>query len=508
MEDYRIANPKPLYILLNTILLGLVFFLVIWIFPFTTSTPLTKYWQPYLLIYTPISFIFGIAFRKYHSYHKREVNDVLKSILKADLVATLITCIVFITMPSLKLSINALFLFVGMLLIVEYLVVMGYFWMKNAVNVEHHVQSEITDRQVALREDYQLDKQTTENVENLIFQNSGKKTLEKLKEKTKLNYANTLVVSTTTIFNISNLQDNRFSTIINLSRANDIRSINEFFIAVLDKLPYDGTFVGCYLSKSQYKKNFLKKYPWGINYILYSFVYLFRRVFPKLGFTREMYFWFTSGRHRILAKSEIYGRLYACGFEIENEFRADKLDFFIAKKRNKPIRNEIINYGPIIKLNRVGKNGKIFRVYKFRTMHAYSEFLQPYIYERNKLQEGGKFKHDIRITSVGHFMRKYWLDELPMLYNLLKGDMKPVGVRPLSRQYFSLYSEELQQKRTKVKPGLLPPFYADMPKTLEEIQTSEMKYLTTCEKKGTFITDISYLFKIFINIVFKKARSH
>ncbi|MCL2597414.1 MAG: sugar transferase [Paludibacter sp.] len=507
MEDYRITNPKPLYILLNAILLCIAFFLVIWFFKFTTSAPLTKYWQPYLFIYTPISFIFGIAFRKYHSYRRRELNDVLLSILKADLVATVVTCVVFITMPSLKLSTNALFLFVGVLLLVEYIVVMVYFWVKNAVNVEHRIQHEITDHKVRMHRDYKLDKQNTEKVESLINKNSGKKTLEKLIEKTKLNYANTLVLSTTTIFNISNLPDRRFSTIINLARSNDIRSINEFFIAVLDKLPYDGTFVGCYLSKSQYKKNFLKKYPWGINYILYTFVYLIKRVFPKLGFTREMYFWFTSGRHRVLAKPEIYGRLYACGFEITNEFRADKLDYFIAKKRNNPIRTEIINYGPIIKLNRVGKNGKMFRVYKFRTMHAYSEFLQPYIYERNNLQEGGKFKRDIRITSVGHFMRKYWLDELPMLYNLIKGNMKLVGVRPLSRQYFSLYSKELQQTRTRHKPGLLPPFYADMPKTLDEIQASEMKYLTRCEKKGTFITDFKYLGKIFVNIVFKQARS-
>jgi len=507
MEDYRITNPKPLYFLLNVILLGIVFFLVIWIFPFTTSTPLTKYWQPYLFIYTPISFLFGIAFRKYHSYRRREVFDVLTSILKADMVAFVVTAIVSFTIPHLKLSINALGLFVGALLILEYLVVMGYFWVKNAVNVEHHMPHEITDQQFALHEDYQLDERTAKKVENLISQNSGKKTLEKLKERTKLNYANTFVLSTTNIFNISNLQDNRFSTIINLSRANDIRSINEFFIAVLDKLPYNGTFVGCYLSKSQYKKNFLNKYPWGINYFLYSFVFLFKRVFPKLSLTREMYFWYTSGRNRILAKPEIYGRLYACGFEIAGEFRADKLDFFIAKKRKKPIRTEIITYGPIIKLHRVGKNGKMFRVYKFRTMHAYSEFLQPYIYQKNDLKEGGKFKRDIRITSVGHFLRKHWLDELPMLYNLIKGDMKLVGVRPLSRHYFLLYSKELQQKRIAHKPGLLPPFYADMPKTLEEIQTSEMKYLSQCEKKGTFITDLKYFRKIFVNIVFKKARS-
>jgi lipopolysaccharide/colanic/teichoic acid biosynthesis glycosyltransferase len=105
-------------------------------------------------------------------------------------------------------------------------------------------------------------------------------------------------------------------------------------------------------------------------------------------------------------------------------------------------------------------------------------------------------------------MRRCWLDELPMILNLLKGDMKLVGVRPLSKHYFSLYSPELQALRTKVKPGLLPPFYADMPKTLDEIQASELKYLNMCIKRGALITDTIYLWKIFVNIVFKRARSH
>ena len=165
-------------------------------------------------------------------------------------------------------------------------------------------------------------------------------------------------------------------------------------------------------------------------------------------------------------------------------------------------------YGSLVKLNRVGKDGRKFQVYKFRTMHPYSEFLQQYIYERYSLQEGGKFNHDIRVTTLGRFLRKYWIDELPMFINLLKGDMKLVGVRPLSKQYFSLYSPELQELRVKFKPGLLPPFYADMPKTLDEIQESEMRYLRKCEQQGVFRTDWHYFWRIIYTIIFKRARSH
>jgi lipopolysaccharide/colanic/teichoic acid biosynthesis glycosyltransferase len=93
-----------------------------------------------------------------------------------------------------------------------------------------------------------------------------------------------------------------------------------------------------------------------------------------------------------------------------------------------------------------------------------------------------------------------------MLINLLKGDMKLFGIRPLSKQYYNLYNEELRERRIKYKPGLVPPFYVDMPKTLEEIMESEKKYLDLYDK-NPFLTDWKYFWKAFQNIVFKKARS-
>ncbi len=91
-------------------------------------------------------------------------------------------------------------------------------------------------------------------------------------------------------------------------------------------------------------------------------------------------------------------------------------------------------------------------------MHPpYSEYIQQFVYEKNRLEKGGKFKDDFRVTTLGKFLRKFWLDELPMLINVLKGDIKIVGVRPLSSHYYNLYSEELKQYRIKFKPGLIPP---------------------------------------------------
>ena len=140
-------------------------------------------------------------------------------------------------------------------------------------------------------------------------------------------------------------------------------------------------------------------------------------------------------------------------------------------------------------------------------MHPYSEYIQDYVYGLYRLEEGGKFKNDFRITSWGAFSRRVWLDELPMLLNYLRGNMKLVGVRPLSRQYFSLYNKDLQERRIRYKPGLIPPFYYDMPTNLDEIQASELRYLDAYDKHP-LRTDTRYFFRSLINIVFKKARSN
>ena len=144
--------------------------------------------------------------------------------------------------------------------------------------------------------------------------------------------------------------------------------------------------------------------------------------------------------------------------------------------------------------------------YKFRTMHPYSEYLQQYVYDLAGLQKGGKIEDDFRVTTWGRFMRKFWLDELPMLYNWIKGDLSIVGVRPLSFHYLELYDAELRELRKKVKPGLVPPFYADLPGTFEEICDSERRYIRAFLERPVR-TQIVYFWKSFVNIVVRGARS-
>jgi lipopolysaccharide/colanic/teichoic acid biosynthesis glycosyltransferase len=345
------------------------------------------------------------------------------------------------------------------------------------------------------------------NISSSILREPGLPVYEYLSSYISLESEKTMVMMTKTAFNVYALSDNYFNSIVNLGRINDIQRINKFFIAVNLKLPEGGTFIGCVETKGARKERIMKKFPKGIAHLYYVFDYIFKRIFPKLPITKNIYFKLTAGRNRVISRAETLGRLYSCGFRVIDERKILGKYYFVAEKIREAEFDQEPSYGPICKMKRFGKNGKMIHVYKFRTMHPFSEFLQQYVYEKNNLQPGGKFKNDFRISTLGRFMRKYWLDELPMLVNLFKGDLKLVGVRPLSTQYLSLYSSELKSRRLNHKPGLIPPFYADMPKTLDEIMNSELKYLQQYEK-NPLLTDIKYLGKALKNILFDNARSN
>jgi len=344
-------------------------------------------------------------------------------------------------------------------------------------------------------------------MKDLIVRETSEDAYKYIAKYVETNSPNSLVTSTATAFNIENQFTKSFKSIVNLKRVNDMRYVNKVFEAVNFKLEDGGHFIGNVETYSLRKQRILKKYPPIINWGVYTLDFMVKRVSPKVWGLKKIYFFVTRGQNRVMSKAETLGRLYSCGFEVVDEELIDNRLYFLVKKIKEPVFDYNPTYGPLIRLKREGKDGKMIRVYKARTMHAYSEYLQEYVYKQNALQEGGKFKNDFRITTVGRILRKFWLDELPMIINLLKRDLKIVGVRPLSNHYRSLYPEEFQQRRKKYRPGLVPPFYADLPKDLEEIIDSERRYLDAYDKHP-FITDWKYFWKAFVNIVFKKARSN
>ncbi|ASW43547.1 sugar transferase [Clostridium isatidis] len=123
---------------------------------------------------------------------------------------------------------------------------------------------------------------------------------------------------------------------------------------------------------------------------------------------------------------------------------------------------------------RIGKDGKPFNIYKFRTMVSNAEKLGAQI-------TVGK---DSRITRVGAFLRKYKIDELPQLFNVLKGDMSLVGPRPEVPKYVELYTEE-EKKVLEVRPGitdLASIRYSDENDILGKVENPEEYYINVIMK--------------------------
>jgi len=151
---------------------------------------------------------------------------------------------------------------------------------------------------------------------------------------------------------------------------------------------------------------------------------------------------------------------------------------------------KVSSKGPaIFKQKRAGKNGNPFVFYKFRTMIADTDPFGP----------SPKSGRDPRLTKVGRILREYSLDELPQLFNILKGDMSVVGPRPLYLSQIPEWSER-QKKRLLVKPGLtgLAQISGRGELTREEKLELDIKYVETAGFSADVkiaLATIAYVFK-------------
>jgi lipopolysaccharide/colanic/teichoic acid biosynthesis glycosyltransferase len=238
-------------------------------------------------------------------------------------------------------------------------------------------------------------------------------------------------------------------------------------------------------------------------YFLYLF--LLRRFIPKLFLIKHLPFLKTL---RIYSQAEIMGRLHYNGFKIiEFDKLANNLHYFFASREDFP-NSHFVQEGLLIHLRRIGKSGKKFKVYKFRTMHPYSEFIHEYMIENHGFNEKGKINNDFRTSGWGVFLRRTWLDELPQLINVLKGDMKIFGVRPVSESYFKTLPPEFQFIRNQQKPGCIPPYLVfSNGSTKDQVVEAEKIYLKKCIGNKTFWIDLKYTLVAINNILLKGKRS-
>lgn len=161
--------------------------------------------------------------------------------------------------------------------------------------------------------------------------------------------------------------------------------------------------------------------------------------------------------------------------------------------------------GPVFYMQeRIGKNLQPFRIFKFRTMYTDAD-------KKGLLTVGGR---DPRVTSFGYFLRKYKLDELPQLFNVVFGEMSLVGPRPEVKRYVDMYSAD-QKTVLEVKPGITD--YAsieyanenellgkaDDPEKMyvEEIMPAKLDLNLKYVREQSFLVDLKIIFRTALKIL-------
>jgi len=153
------------------------------------------------------------------------------------------------------------------------------------------------------------------------------------------------------------------------------------------------------------------------------------------------------------------------------------ISILIIKKMGSPI---------LFKQKRPGKNEKIFSIYKFRTM------------TNEKDKEGNLLPDEQRIVGIGKFIRSTSLDELPQLFNVLKGEMSFVGPRPLLIEYLDLYNDN-QKRRHNVKPGITG--WAQVNGRNAISWEQKFDYDVWYVENQSFLLDIKILWLTFLKVV-------
>lgn len=167
---------------------------------------------------------------------------------------------------------------------------------------------------------------------------------------------------------------------------------------------------------------------------------------------------------------------------------------------------KVTSKGPIFfSQKRVGKNGELFEMYKFRSMVVNAEELKENLEDQNEMSGPMfKIKDDPRVTKVGKFIRKTSIDELPQLWNILKGDMSLVGPRPSLPKEVEQF-DNWMFKRLSVRPGLTCYWQVSGRNNIdfEDWMKLDVKYVD----ERNFWIDIKLIFKT-IFVLFGDKNAH
>lgn len=162
--------------------------------------------------------------------------------------------------------------------------------------------------------------------------------------------------------------------------------------------------------------------------------------------------------------------------------------------------------GPVFfKQERVGRNGDLFNIIKFRSMCTDAERLQKELDKQNKIKDGMMFKmdDDPRVTKVGRFIRKYSIDELPQLFNVLRREMSLVGTRPPTVSEVEKY-ERKHRRRISINPGITGMWQVSGRSDILDFETV-VELDTQYIDQWTFMLDMKLLMKTVVTVISRKG---
>jgi len=523
---------------LNRLLLCLIdigifstaFLIVAWIKPATVRIYIPNYWRPmamFLVIWISVS-LFG---HKYKTFKERRYSSILSAIISASFISI---AIITIAMFSFKQMTYSRLIVLGTLVFatsIEIFVSWAYYYSRKFILQDPDFAATGLMTHSKVLEDGEIDTKSeylllNEDLYNPSFDNRGEyvSIADKLKNRylvdgqSLFEFINSSIdldsfdqnkseiLNTSTLYNIQRYDTLSLEFLLNLHPVNDFRRVNEYFIEANRVLKNDAVFISFGQTLDERRREIKQNYLKILTYPVLFFDFIFNRVFPKLDILKGIYFSITKGENRLISRCEIIGRLYYCGFHVIATKEIDNRLYFIAVKEKVPSTNPNPSYGPLYKKRAVGKNGKIINVYKFRTMHPYAEYVHDYMISNFGYNGKGKSANDFRVTGWGKFMRHLWLDETPQLLNVLKGEMKLVGIRPITKTFLKEFPEDIRELRAKHKPGCIPAYVSLLKQSKDGFIEAETIYLRDKEKHP-FWTDIQYFSKAIYNIVTNKIRS-
>ena len=308
------------------------------------------------------------------------------------------------------------------------------------------------------------------------------------------------------------------AVLVQLKPMNALRRLNRFLMQVPAHVPMGGYFVFRYRPLDDELEALKRGRRGPALWFAYSWHFLRYRGLPKIPVLEQLYFskplsvidsWLyrrMGQRRRVISRAEMWGRMYYWGFEVLGERQIDGEYWVVTRRFRTFDAARQPSFFMVARLTKVGLDGRLMHLHKVRTMYPFSEFVQERLYQDHGLSTTGKFRNDFRLTDYGRFLRKYWLDELPQVFDWLRGEVKLVGMRATSPHFLGLYPTALYDLYVQTKPGLIPPIFDANTSGFDDIVRIEFDYLEAYQR-SPFLTDARCLLKTAHDIVIRGVRS-